>query len=134
MLVTPGQQRRLGGLTRAIKYDIQEMSPPSNAELGKLQRSAVWSELGVAAEKPELIEVRAWLSEMCAKEEGSMEQVAAAAVQLLCESRGVDLFPPEEVEAPKNPKGRKSRGELERVNEVQLFLSIVSLLLVVLRN
>jgi len=127
-LVTPTEQRKLRYLQKAIKYDIQEMQPPSNAELSEIQRSALWAELEQVRVEADLKHVRKWLDEVRAESGVQPKDIAAAAIQLLTQHRGIDLSPPKA--EPPSAARRQSRGApgevdpMARVNEVELFLNI----------
>jgi ATP-dependent RNA helicase DeaD len=125
-LVTPSQQGRLRLLKKTIRYDIQEMVPPTNAEVAAFQRRGFWEEIASEAEGSELTKCREWLSE-CGLETGlDPETIAAAAVRLLARQRGTQLFPPKEETRSfgSDPKRDRNAGNRFRVNEVEIFIGI----------
>ena len=137
-LVTPSEQRKLRFLKKAIKYDIQEISPPSNADIAAQQRAALWDELVAAMTETDLQHELAWLEEVSVEVEPIA--LAAAAIKLLNGTRGMDLAPPQP--EPKRERGRRERREddgsraqrsnraprdeteVTRVNEVELFIGL----------
>jgi ATP-dependent RNA helicase DeaD len=129
-LVTPSQQGRLRLLKKSIRYDIQEIVPPTNADIAVLHRDSLWVEIAKEAEGSDLTKSREWLDE-CGLESGLEPQaIAAAAVRLLARQRGTQLFPPKE-EAPqlgRDPKQGAPRktGDRGRVNEVEIFIGMGS--------
>jgi ATP-dependent RNA helicase DeaD len=126
-LVTPGEHRKLRFLQKAIKFDIQEMQPPSKSELATLQRNALWTDLERAHQNVDLTHASEWISEIQADNEVSIEDIAAVAIHMLTKERGISLNPPEE---DVDTRPRRERGipmdedEMRRVNQVELFLSV----------
>ena len=126
-LVTPGEQRKLRFLQKAIKHDIQEMKPPSNAELATLQRNALWSDLERTQQNVDLSHATDWIREIQADHDVSMEDIAAVAIHMLTKQRGVRLKPPQEDVATRPLRERgiaMDEDEIRRVNQVELFLSV----------
>jgi len=131
-LVTPSQQGRLRLLKKNIRYDIQEMQPPTREEIASLQRGDLWKEIAreAEAEGSELTKLLEWLYESGLESGMEPQTIAAAAVRLLARQRGTELFPPRE-EAPKlgrDPKrGAPNKpADRGRVNEVEIFIGMGS--------
>jgi ATP-dependent RNA helicase DeaD len=137
-MVTPGEQRKLHFLERAIKVKIQQMRPPSNAEIVQGQQAKLWQALEEARKNDDLTQAREWFNEMRAESGVQPKDIATAAIYLLAQARGVQLGQPrEEAGPPQRPSRfddrrpgpmdrsqRRNRPSTDRVNEVQLFLSI----------
>jgi ATP-dependent RNA helicase DeaD len=137
-LVTPSEQGKLRFLKRAIKYDIQEVDPPTNAEIADQQRKMLWGEVEAVLTEVDLEHEFAWLKEMGSTTEVDPMALAAAAIHMLNASRGMDLAPPKP--EPKRPKrerredhGNRERraqrnprddAEFSRVNEVEIFIGV----------
>ncbi len=121
-MVTPAEKRKLQMLKKAVKFDIQELFPPSSEELARAHRDALWAVLEQARTEADLTEVRGWLKEMRTESGVQPKDIAAAAVYLLKQQRGIILNP------PKDPPGRShapmSPDDMSRVNEVQIFMDI----------
>ena len=137
-LVTPSEQRKLRFLKKAIKYDIAETSPPSNADIANQQRSILWDELVATLTDKDLVHELAWLTEVGSEVDHTA--LAAAALHLLNNARGMDLAPPKP--EPKHERSKRERREddgsrtqrskrpprddadVARVNEVELFIGL----------
>jgi len=137
-LVTPSEQRKLRFLKKAIKYDIKEISPPSNADIAAQQRSALLDELVATIGEKDLQHELAWLEDVSSDNDPAA--LAAAAIHLLNNTRGMDLAPP--LPEPKRERSRRDRreddgsrserskraprndAEVTRVNEVELFIGL----------
>jgi ATP-dependent RNA helicase DeaD len=136
--VTPSEQYKLRFLKKAIKYDIQEMYPPTNAEIAEHQRSVLWAEVETVLTTEDLEHEAKWIEEQCADSEVEPLALAAAAIRMLNDSRGMSLAPPkpepkqhrrENREDPANRSQRSNRGprddaEFSRVNEVEIFVGV----------
>jgi ATP-dependent RNA helicase DeaD len=127
-LVTPGEQRKLRVLKRAIRFDVEERFLPTNTEIAEIERRELWEELEQTRKEGDLRHVRDWLAEV-GKESGVQpKDIAAAALAMLTRSRGIDLAPPVDEPAPRPRRETGGRnldaGELQRVNEVELFLNV----------
>jgi len=127
-MVTPAEVRKLRYLQKAIKFDIQEIFPPSNSELARIQRNALWADLEKVRSDENLDEVKDWLKELRTETGVQPKDIAAAAVQILINQRGIQLNP-----GPDAPRSRGPRrdnapprpaGDLARINEVELYLNI----------
>ena len=101
-LVTPSEQRKLRFLKKAIKYDIREVDPPTNAEIAAQQRKILWNEVEGVLTNVDLQHEFDWLTEMGTETEVDPMSLAAAAIHMLNTSRGVDLAPPKP--EPKRPQ------------------------------
>jgi ATP-dependent RNA helicase DeaD len=137
-LITPTEQRKLRFLKKAVQYDIQEMDPPSNAEIAAQQRNLLWAEVETVLTTEDLVHELAWLHEITDNSEIDPISIAAAAIQMLNQSRGVDLAPPkpepkrkrkDNREGPESRQKRANRGpkdaeEVARVNEVEIFIGV----------
>jgi ATP-dependent RNA helicase DeaD len=138
-MVTPGEQRKLHFLERAIKVKIQQMRPPSNTEIVQGQKAKLWQALEEARVNDDLTAARDWFNEVRAESGVQPKDIATAAIYLLAQARGVQLG--QAREEPRPPPERQQRFEgrspvhmdraqrrnrpaTDRVNEVQLFLSI----------
>ena len=129
-LVTPSQQGRLHHLKRTIRYDIQEMYPPTNAQVADFQRAGLWEEIAKEAEGDELTKLREWLSESGLETGLEDQTIAAAAVRLLARQRGTQLFGAKEEARgygrDQKGGGPRNTGHMDRVNEVEIFIGIGS--------
>jgi ATP-dependent RNA helicase DeaD len=106
-LVTPAEQRKLRFLQKAIRFDIEEMRPPTLDELAIIQRNALWRELEGARGGADLSHIRSWL-EGVQEESGMLPvDIATAALHLLTEQRGVDLSTSGEITS----RGDEAPGE-----------------------
>ena len=137
-LVTPSEHRKLRFLKKAIKYDIQETDPPSNAEIAKQQRAILWGEVESVLTTVDLVHEFEWLQEVAGTEEVDPLSLAAAAIHMLNASRGVDLAPPKPEPKHQRRENREDSGnrqrrserapkneaEFARVNEVEIFLGV----------
>ena len=138
-LVTPSEQRKLRFLQKAIKYDIQEIDPPTNAEIAAQQRQILWNEVEGVLTSVDLQHEFQWLSEHGVASEIDPMSMAAAAIHMLNRSRGVDLAPPkpepkrrerrerrEDAGHKEHRSRREPRNEhdIQRVNEVELFIGV----------
>ncbi len=130
-MVTPAQVRKLRMLERSIKHNLEQAFPPSNAELARQQRDALWEDLERVRTEEDLKEVKDWLSELRSESGVQPKDVAAAAVHMLIKQRGFQLNPPADPpprsgsNRPERDRGApRSPDDLSRVNEVQLFLNI----------
>ena len=136
--VTPSEQYKLRFLKKAIKYDIQEMYPPSNAEIAEHQRSVLWAAVETVLTSEDLSHEAKWIEERCADSELDPISLASAALRMLNDSRGMSLAPPK----PEPKKGRRenredpahrsrrsnheprNEAEFSRVNEVEIFVGV----------
>ena len=127
-MVTPAELRKLRFLKKTVQVDIQELHPPSGAEVAAAHRGALWAELEQARSEADLKEVREWLSEMRAESGVQPKDIAAAAVHLLIAHRGILLTAPEDPPGHGSPSrekgGTRTAAEMSRVNEVEVFLDI----------
>ena len=136
--VTPSEQYKLRFLKNATKSDIQEMFPPTNAEIAAHQREILWTELEKVLTEESLEHETKWIEQQCADSDVDPLALASAALRILNESRGMSLAPPkaepkqhrrENREDPTNRSQRASRGprdngEFSRVNEVEIFVGV----------
>jgi ATP-dependent RNA helicase DeaD len=135
-LVTPTEQRKLTFLQKAIKYNIEEIQAPSNAEIAAQQRAQLWGEVERVLTGVDLKHEVEWLTEQA--DEVDPLSIAAAAIHMLNASRGMDLEPPKpEPTSPRRENredaGHRTRradraprdeGQFTRVNEVEIFLGV----------
>ena len=133
--VAPSEQRKLRFLKKAIKYDIVKMNAPSNAEIAKRQRDSLWAEVQTVMNDVDLADEYKWLYDIDGIEEIDPNAIASAAIHLLNKARGVNLAPPKpepepERRAPRErddrfeKRGKRNPAGFDRVNEVELFLSV----------
>ena len=89
-LVTPAEVR---GFTQACQRSgakLEEMYLPSDADIVARQRGMLGGELATALEAPEAAVAREWLAALTS-ETTSIEDLAAAALTLLAQERGLNL-------------------------------------------
>ncbi len=136
-LVTPTEQRKLRFLQKAIKHDILQIDPPSNMEIAQRQRESLWTEIAQVLNEVDLTDEYHWLASIDGIEDMDPMAIAAAVVQLLNASRGIDLAPPKPEPEPerrtRSDRGKNDRFEkrdrkrnegFDHVNEVDLYLSV----------
>ena len=137
-LVTPSEQRKLRFLQKAIKYDIRETDPPTNAEIAAQQRALLWNEVEGVLTTVDLQHEFDWLTEHGVASDADPMSLAAAAIHLLNRTRGMDLAPPKpepkrtKHERRENDRHREQRSnrpprndtDMQRVNEVELFIGV----------
>jgi ATP-dependent RNA helicase DeaD len=125
-MVTPSEQKKLRFLMRAVRADIQEIHPPSNAEIAESRQAALWQELEEARTDENIDIAREWFNQVRTASGVQPKDIATAAIHLLAQARGIHLGPPQPESADTDQGHRRDRPATDRVNEVQLFLSIGS--------
>ncbi len=122
-MVTPGEQKKLRFLQKAIKVELTEIKPPSNAEIVHAQQVSLWQALEAARTNDDLGAARDWFNEMRSITGVQPKDIATAAIYLLAQARGVQLGAP--APEPNREQGhRRDREATNRVNEVELYLQI----------
>jgi ATP-dependent RNA helicase DeaD len=141
-MVTPAEKRKLHFLQKDIRHDIQEMYPPTVQQLAQAQQDVLWKRLEAVREESDLTEVKEWLAERRAESGVQPKDIAAAAIQILLQQKGIQLNPPPEPprREQRRPEQRRPEprqtgrrefqdaprgsGDLERINEAQIFMDI----------
>lgn len=132
LLVTPGEQKKLRFLQKAVKNAIEPMEVPSDALVAEAERRQLARDIEKVLKKglPETAEQ--WLDEVLENPELTAESVAAAAVHLLATRAGISIgfsnetAPPKWAQRPqkKSHGERGPRPDFDAVNQVELFLSV----------
>ncbi|MFT7518376.1 MAG: ATP-dependent RNA helicase DeaD [Kiritimatiellia bacterium] len=124
--VTPAQIRQIRGLMRTLKVDIEEIQPPSDADIARQQRAGIQRILKASLEHGELEEVRTWLADLLEGSETTAEDVAVAAIRVLAEAQGVPFGAMPDEQPPHWARTRQERPppHLDTANEVELFFPI----------
>jgi ATP-dependent RNA helicase DeaD len=123
-MVTPAEKRKLHYLQMDIRHDIQQMFPPSAKQLALAQQEVLWQKLESVREETDLTEVKEWLSERRAESGVQPKDIAAAAVQILIQQKGIQLNPPPDPPPGAGRSEGPGRGDFSAVNEVEIFLDI----------
>ena len=123
-MVTPGEQRKLNGLKKTLKVNIQEMYPPTDREIAGIQRRALWTELEAVRADQDLADAEDWLEQVRTESGVPPKDIAVAALKMLFQERGIRPMPPESASRPGVRLGSKGPGDRARVNEVQVFMGI----------
>ncbi|MEC7242153.1 MAG: DEAD/DEAH box helicase [Myxococcota bacterium] len=132
LLVTPGEQRKLRFLQKAVNNAIEPMEVPSDALVAEAERAQLSRDIEKVLKKGLPENALQWLDEVLENPELTPEAVAAAAVHLLATRQGISIefssqtAPPKWAQkTPKKSSGeRGSRPDFGSVNQVEIFLSI----------
>jgi ATP-dependent RNA helicase DeaD len=129
--VTTGERRRLQRMERELKVHLKEVFAPGNDELESLRREGIWSDLQRFTTGTD--DMRAWLQSLVDEQQVTPEDVALAALTLLCEQREIPLEEvpragPDRTDRPargERPTGTMpSEDERQELNQVELFIAI----------
>ena len=123
-MVTPGEKRKLQGLKKSLKVNIQEMYPPTDREIAGIQRRALWDEIEGVRAGQDLSDAAEWLEHVRTESGVPPKDIAIAALKLLFMERRIRSAPPEGEAKPGDRRGRKTPVDRTRVNEVQVFIGI----------
>lgn len=122
---TPRERRQIHSMERTLGVKIEQVDPPSDAQILRAQQRRLVLELTRTLEG-DLDRVTTWVTETCEAQGWTAEQVAAAALSRLAEARGVPLHQPTE-EAPvgwsRPPEPHQQGGDDPR-NEVEVFIDM----------
>jgi len=142
-LVTPRELARFKSWQRRLKVDIEEVFPPTDAQIASRHRDILGRALAAQLEGPTDGASR-WLTALTEEHEWTPEQVATAALSVLAKEQGLSLEANPSTEVPGWAKPRRGRDRDERrsdrgprerhqergsrdsgpADEVQLFLGI----------
>jgi ATP-dependent RNA helicase DeaD len=100
------------------------MFPPSAKQLALAQQEVLWQKLESVREETDLTEVKEWLSERRAESGVQPKDIAAAAVQILLQQKGIQLNPPPDPPHGAGGSEGRARGDFSAVNEVEISLDI----------
>jgi len=138
--VTPRAVGRLDGLRRLLEVPIEVMQVPSDADIARIERARIKENMREAVDTGALEGAKALLNEAVADSSLSLEDLAAAAVQLLAQKEHVALCElpaegPPAWAAPRTARGRNGRDRTngarparregpDLTSEAQLFFPI----------
>ncbi|MCB9791967.1 MAG: DEAD/DEAH box helicase [Alphaproteobacteria bacterium] len=97
--VTPRERRRMSGFERELGVRIEPETVATDADIARRGRQALAEDLAAGAREEGLEEALSWLYDTAEEVGLSFDQLAAAALALLAEERGVD-FETHSEEAP----------------------------------
>jgi len=147
--VTPPERWKIRDLQRRLRVDIAPMEVPSDAQIARRQQSDLAKRLTDALEDDNAEDTRAWVSDLVAFGEWTMENVAVAAMTELVGLRRLSLerseeeqpppwartaTPPPRVERPQTDRPHPDRphadtphikGQVD-TNAVEIFLAVGS--------
>jgi hypothetical protein len=118
-------------MERELKVHLKEVFAPGNDELESLRREGIWSDLQRFTTGTD--DMRAWLQSLVDEQQVTPEDVALAALTLLCEQREIPLEEvpragPDRTDRPargERPTGTMpSEDERQELNQVELFIAI----------
>ncbi len=121
--VTPRERRQIGLVQKALGVKMEQVEPPSDAEIVTVARRRLATELAprVAAETGEVF---AWVQNLCAEHGWSAESVAAAALRALADARGAAIVDPEASELPPAPPIEDGFRAEDPRNAVEIFIPL----------
>lgn len=132
LLVTPGEQKKLRFLQKAVNNAIEPMEVPSDALVAEAERAQLTRDIEKVLKKGLPENARHWLDEVLENPDISSEDIAAAAVHLLATRQGIsidfsnDITPPKwaQKSQKKSAGDRGPRPDFDQVNQAEIFLSV----------
>ncbi len=125
-MATPREQGKINRIQRDIGQRIEQMTLPSDADIGKAQRASLVEELDAAIDASGGERAEAWLAEILDATEWTAEDVAAAALSLLALERDFDIRRaiPKAREQQTREMPQDMEERFKQLNEVELFFPV----------
>jgi ATP-dependent RNA helicase DeaD len=115
-LVTPREVGRFLSWQRKLRVDIEEVPPPTDAQIAARHRNALKGALATALDGPMAAGAARWLASLAEDKEWTPEQVAIAALGVLASEQGLalDEDPDERLSPWARPRERGRHHESHR--------------------